>query len=182
MQGHNLRYSYSQFMEIWRMFDYEYLVLVPAGKDKITRDILGENADISIAWKNAAENSRQELMSNPGDIYARFNLSIALYHTGDFSGSVSEFEKVEKKLPFRTLWYQIEPIQAYYELGNYSRVFELTNYIFENQNRAFSELYILRGEIYQKQGNLSAAKAEFEKAVFYNKNLKSAQDMLQSLQ
>jgi tetratricopeptide (TPR) repeat protein len=182
LQGHNLRYSYTSFMSLWQMFDYEYLVLVPTDKEQIAQRILGENADVQTAWKNAVESSQRDLISNPDDIYARFNLSVALYHTGDYQGSVSEFEMVESRLPFRTLWYQIEPIQAYYELGNYQRVFNITNIIFNNQNRSFSELYIIRGEIYQKQGNIEAARSEFEKAVLYKKNLQIAQQLLQSVQ
>jgi tetratricopeptide (TPR) repeat protein len=171
LQGHNLRYPYSQFLNLWKIFDYEYLVLVPADKEQIAKTILGENVDEKIAWTNAVKNSQKELSLNPDDIYSRFNLSVAFYNLGDFKGAVSEFEKVESKLPFRTLWYQIEPIQAYYQLGNYQKVFSLTDKIFNNQNRAFSELYVLRGKIYQKQGNIEAAKSEFEKATFYNKNL-----------
>jgi tetratricopeptide (TPR) repeat protein len=182
LQGHNLKYTYMQFSDLWKMFDYEYLILVPAGKEEAARRILGEDADEATAWTHAAENSRKELASSPDDIYARFNLSVALYHTGDYRGSVSEFETVETELPFRTLWYQIEPIQAYYELGNYQRVFDITNSIFNNQNRAFSELYVIRGQIYQKQRNIEAARNEFEKAVLYNKNLQSAQQLLQQVQ
>lgn len=179
MQGHNLRYSYSQFRRLWQMFNYEYLVLVPVDKEQIARIVLGEDVDVITSWKKAAGNSQKELESNPDNIYARFNLSVALYYTGDFQNAVSEFETVENRLPFRTLWYQIEPIQAYFELGDYQRVLNLTDKIFNNQNRAFSELYIIRGEIFKRQGNTKEAKREFEKALVYNQNLKSVQQLLQ---
>ena len=171
LQGHNLRYSYSQFKRLWQIFNYEYLVLVPIQKQKIATNILGEEIDEVTSWKKAADNSYKELELNPNNIYSRFNLSVALYNTGDLQNSISEFEKVENKLPPRTLWYQIEPIKAYFESGNYEKVFSLTDKIFNNQNRAFSELYIIRGEIFKKQGNDTKAKMEFEKAYFYNKNL-----------
>lgn len=127
-------------------------------------------------------NAEQQLNSNPADIYARFNLSVALYNVGDFQRSATEFEKVEAKLPFRTLWYQIEPIQAYFELGNYQRVFQLTDKILQNHNRAFSELYLIRGEMYRQRGQNELARVEFEKALFFNKNLKSIQMAFVSLQ
>jgi tetratricopeptide (TPR) repeat protein len=79
------------------------------------------------------------------------------------------------------LWYQIEPILAYKELGNYDKVFTITENILENGNRAFSELYLIRGDIYLEQGNLEAAKDQYEKAVFYNKNLVEAKEKLESL-
>lgn len=182
LQGHNLRYTYAEFNTLWQKFNYEYLILVPPDKEQLVKNILGEDADPDSSWKKAVRNSQKELETKPNDMYTRFNLSVALYHTGDFQKSASEFEKVESVLPFRTLWYQIEPIQTYVALGDYKKVFALTDMIFENQNRAFSELYVIRGNIYKKQGNLKTAKQEFEKAVLYNKNLKSAREALLSVQ
>lgn len=181
LQNKNLTYAYADFNEIWKKFNYEYLVLVPKEKVELVNAFLGENADEKLAWQKAVENSLTELETNPSDIYSRFNLSVALFNTGVYENSVEEFEKVENLLPFRTLWYQIEPIEAYYKLGNYERVFEITDRVLNYHNRAFSELYILRGKIYQKQGDIELARQEFEKAVLYNSNLKEAQDLLNSL-
>ena len=181
LQGKNLRYSYDNFNALWKAYNYEYLVLVPPDKKLIAEAILGEDKDLKTAWQKAVENSRVELIKNPDDTYARFNLSVALYNTGDFRNSVEEFEKVENSLPFRTLWYQIEPILAYYELGDYKKVFEITDKILRNYNLAYSELYLIRGEIYKKHGNLLAARKEFENAHLYNVNLKKAREAIESL-
>jgi hypothetical protein len=62
-----------------------------------------------------------------------------------------------------------------------TQVFTITGSILNYGNRAFSQIYILRGEIDKKQGNVAAAKAEFEKAVYCNTNLKAAQDALHSV-
>ncbi len=174
LQGHDLQYSYEDFNELWKKFNYEYLVLVPKEKEDIAKQIIDEDIDEKIAWEKAKNNSLKELETTPNNIDDRFNLSVAYYHLGEFQKSVEEFEKVESQLPFRTLWYQTEPIKSYYELGNDARVLEISEQILNNQNRAFSELYILRGKIYEKQGNSLAAKSEFEKALFYNQNLKEA--------
>ena len=181
LQNKNLEFSYDEFNILWKRFNYEYLVLVPKDKNQTANAILGEGLDPKIAWQSAVKNSEGELLANPNDIYARFNLSVALYNVGSYQRSVQEFEKVENLLPFRTLWYQIEPIQAYFELGNYDRVFQITDRILNNYNRAFSELYILRGKSYLKQGQTESARQEFEKAVFYNNNLSEAQNLLNSI-
>jgi hypothetical protein len=170
-QGHDLKYSYDDFNKLWDKFNYEYLVLVPKEKQQQAEYILGEDLGEKTAWQKAVSNSLANLEKNPDDYNSRFNLSVAYYRLGDYQKSVEEFEKVENQLPFRTLWYQIEPIKSYYQLGNYDKVFEITDQILNNQNRAFSELYLLRGNIYLKQGNEKAAKSEFEKAVLYNSNL-----------
>lgn len=182
LQGHDMRFAYGTFMKMWRVFNYEYLVFVPPDKEQIALRILGEDSDAKAAWEKAVITSENSLKQEPDDIYTRFNLSIALFHRGDLQRSITEFERVEGKLPSRTLWYQIEPIQAYYESGNYKKAMSMIESIINNQNRAFSELYIIRGEIYKKQGNPEAAKQEFEKAVLYNANLPAARSALKTVE
>lgn len=107
-------------------------------------------------------------MNNPDNRYAEFNRSVALYELGRYEESVVSFEKVEQRLPFRTLWYQIKPILAYYKLGRYERVLAMVDQILNRYNRAYSELYYLRGLIYQKQGNEKTAQEQFTIAGQYN--------------
>ncbi len=168
-------------MELCGHFGYEYLVLVPKDKEEIAIQILGEDYDETLAWDKTAENFQSKLQKSPDDIYARFNLAVALYNSGNYAQSVAEFKKVEDQLPFRTLWYQIEPSEAYYELGDYARVFEIIDRILGYHNRVFSELYLIRGQIYLKQGNNNLARQEFEKAVFYNTSMQSATKALNSV-
>lgn len=171
LQGKNLRYTYNEFNTLWRPFNYEFLVLVPKNKTVLVENILEQNADYTSSWQLAVNNAQKQLNNNTNDIYARFNLSVALHNIGQDVQSVKEFEKVEDVLPFRTLWYQIEPIEAYYNLGEYERVFEITDKILNNHNKAFSEVYVIRGNIYKNQGNMESANKEYELARIYNKNL-----------
>src|SRR3989344_2364563 len=182
LQNKNLWYTYVDFLAIWEKFNHEYLVLVPNDKQEIVETILGEDLNEKIAWQKALRQAQGKLVENENDIYTRFNLSVALYEVGDFQRSVEEFEKIENLLPFRTLWYQIEPIQAYYELGNYDRVFQITDKILNNGNLAFSELYYLRGQIYLKQNDKEAARQEFEKAILYKHNYTPAQEALKTIE
>lgn len=181
LQGKNLSYTYEAFDKIWDKFNYEYLVLVPKEKQRLAEQIIGEDLEEKIAWQKAVDLSKQKLEENPNDYTASFNLSVAYYKLGNYQSSIKEFEKVENRLPFRTLWYQIEPVLSYYELGNYDRVIAISDKILNNHNRAFSELYILKGNIYLKRGDKEGARKEFQKAVQYNKNLKSAQQALTSI-
>jgi len=182
LQGKNLRYSYDTFNALWKKFSFEYLVLVPKDKKEIAEAILKEDTDLKTSWQKAVVNATAQLQENPDDIHARFNLSVAYYNNEEYQKAVEEYEKVENKLSFRTLWYQIEPIKAYFELGNYQKVFAITDTILHNQNRAFSELYIIRAEIYKKQGDIPMAKEELEKAILYNNQLKAPKDLLEALQ
>lgn len=181
LQGKNLRYSYDQFTILWKKFSYEYLVFVPPEKKEIAEAILGPNVDERYAWEAAHSLASQDLQNDPADIYAAFNLAVASYHTGNYRQAINEFEKVKTQLPFRMLWYQIEPIKAYYELGEYEELFALTESILGNQNRAFSELYYYRGQAYETQQLYPLARAEYEKAVRYNTEYKPATEALAAI-
>lgn len=180
-QGPNREIKYFDFLSMWQPFNFDYMIVyTPEMQDKVAA-IIGEEMDEQKAWDNALVRAEKEQVLDPQNPYPRFNIATASYHLGDYQRSVSEYEAVSASLPRRMLWYQIEPILAYKELGNYDKVFEIANTIIENGNRAFSELYLLKGEIYLIQGNSAAAKEQFELAVLYNQNLKSAKEALEGL-
>ena len=180
-QGKNIRYSYDAFLELWKPFNYAYLVLARPEQQKLLKQILDKEADESASWENALRTAGWELEIDQNDITAGFNAAVARFYLKDYEGAIREFERVEQALPMRTLWYQIEPIEAYFAVGNYARVFSLSDSILNNKNPAFTELYILRGKSYAAQGKLADARNEFEKAVLYNKNSAAAEEALSSL-
>ncbi len=168
LQGRNLEFAYVEYAKLWQAFNYEFLVLVPQDKKETVEAILGGKLEPSVAWEAALELSRQQLEQNPTDIYPRFNQVVALYNLGRFEEATAVFEAVENQLPSRMLWYQIEPILAYYHLENYNRAMQLSSRILNNNNRAFSELHYLQGLIYQNQGQNVDAEAAFSRAEQYN--------------
>lgn len=166
-EGKDLRFSYDTFLALWQPFNYEYLIVVPEDKKEIAEHILGENLDEHSAWQNTFHSASEEKTKNPDDIYPVFNKSIALFYLGRYEESAAAFESVQNRLPARMLWYQTEPAETYLKLKKYDALFRLT----ENMlvyNRAFSEVYLMRGAAYKQQGNLVAAEQEFQKAILYN--------------
>jgi tetratricopeptide (TPR) repeat protein len=180
-QGENVTFSYDDFLALWKPFNYEYIVLAAPDKQAEVESILGKDLDGTTAWQEAAQTAKSDLAAAPGDTAAEFNLSVADYHTGDYADSAQAFEQAEPSLSEHALWYQMEPIESYYELGDYDKVFSLAKSIFSDNNLAYPELYVLEGESYLKEGDTASAKTAFETALQYNKNLKSAQDALASI-
>lgn len=167
LQGKQLSYSYRDYLELWEPFNFEFLVLVPSEKVLVVETILGGLSEEESAWKEALALSNQKLDQNPNDLYARFNRAVSLYHLDAYQASVNEFENVQSRLPFRTLWYQIEPILAYYKLGDHDQVLKITQQILENQNRAYSELYQLRGQIFESRGQTELSQEAYALAQQY---------------
>jgi len=168
LQGKDIRYSYSSFNRLWQAFNYEFLVLVPENKQAAAEAILGGTADPKQSWEEALELADTQLRSDSRDVYAQFNRSVALYHLGRYSESVEAFTAVSSRLPSRMLWYQIEPLLAYYQLQEYAMVLSLSEDILINENRAFSELHQLRGLIFTRQGDMVQAAEAFKAARIYN--------------
>lgn len=176
--GANRQIPYYEFLEMWQPFGYNYLPVYPPEKEAAVKVILGQNQNEKEAWRYALDRAEKENQLDPENVHPIFNLSVAYYHLGEYQKSVAEFERVESRLSRRALWYQIEPILAYWQLKNYDRVFALSDRLFENGNRAFSELYQLRGEIYLEKGDKGAARQEFELALKYHKGFKPAEEAL----
>ncbi len=170
MQGKDLSYTYERFNNLWEKFNYEFLVLVPTGKEETALKILGDLATEKKAWETALQKADQQTKKDVSNIYAQFNRSVALYQSNRYQEAVAVYENIADKLPSRTLWYQIEPILAYYQLGEYDTVLKITSQILNNQNRAFSELYSLQGKIYELRGEEKKAQESFADAEKYNRS------------
>ena len=168
LQGRGLVYSYDEFNEIWQAFNYQFVVLVPLEKQELAERILASQLSERIAWEKALLISERQLQEDPTSLYAEFNRSVALYNLGRYDEAVTSYEKVASRLPKRMLWYQIEPILSYYRLGQHDTVLEMTQSIFDAQNRAFSELHFLRGNIFKDRGQKIQAQTEFDLADQYN--------------
>ena len=168
LQGANLYYSYGEFLDLWHAFNYEFLVLVPIEKKEVAESILYDLTDKHIAWQKALAIADQDLSRQPNDIYAQFNRSVALYYLERYQESIHSFETVQPRLPSRMLWYQLEPVLAYYQLQNFDKVIQISDSILRNQNRAYSELYYLKGKIFEQRNQIAEAQEEFRLADFYN--------------
>ncbi len=180
-QGQGLTYSYQQVEEMWKPFNYSYILVYPKEKEATVSAILGENMDEKVAYQNALKRANEDLEKDSNDFYAEFNKSTAYYHLGDSKNSVESYDKIKDQLPDRILWYVYEPLYAYMQEGKYDRILTIAEGILNNGNKAYSELYQLRGEIYLNEGNKEAARSEFEQAVYYNSNFEPAKKALETL-
>jgi len=179
--GPDRKMGYYDFLSLWQPFNYAYIVLYDKTSEDLIKEIIGQDWEEDVAYKNSLIRAEKENEIDPDNIYPIFNISTSAFHIGDFKKSVEAFEKVQDRLPRRMLWYQIEPIKAYVELNDYNKVSDIIGNILENGNRAFSELYMIRGDIYLKQGLKDRAKEQYELALKYNENTEGAKKALSDL-
>jgi tetratricopeptide (TPR) repeat protein len=180
-EGPNKKISYFDFLSMWQPFNYAYIIVYTPEQKDLVDTIIGEESNENVALQNAFTRAQKEAELDTENVYPHFNISTSYYHLGDYQKSAEAYERIENQLPRRMLWYQIEPIQAYIALGNYNRAFQISDNILANGNRAFSELYQLKGEYYLSIGDDIKAKEQFELALLYNENFEPAKMSLESL-
>lgn len=178
--GPNLTLNYDDFLPMWQPFNYEYFIVVDKKQQPLVDAIIGAEKDEQTAWRNALARAEREASTSAGigavtavtptgiNPYPAFNQSVAHFYLGNYAQAVAKYEEAEPNLPWRMLWYQIEPIQSYQKVGNAERVFTLTDDILNNNNRGFAELYLIRGQLLWAQGNTEAAREQFALATQYN--------------
>lgn len=180
-KGPDVTFDYSTFMEMWQPFNYQYIVIVTPDKEAVIKQIIGEDYDETTAWRNALARAEEELKTSPDAIYPQFNIAVAEYNLGHYQQSAAAYEKVADRLPGRMLWYQLEPIRAYQKIGEKDKVFGLTDRILNRNNRAYSELYLIRGQLLLEEGDKIGAREQFERAIYYNTNYKAAHEALEKV-
>lgn len=168
LQGADLWYGYDAFESLWEAFNYEFLVFAPPDQALAVSEALGELADEQRAWEIALARSQTAAQKNPTNAYVAFNQVVALVHLEKYAEAITLFEAIEPKLPDRMLWYQIEPLVAYYRLGQTDQLVRRADLILNNQNRAYSELYYLKGKVSEAGGDSTGAATHFAQASRYN--------------
>lgn len=180
-EGANLEYDYKTFLSMWKPFNYGYILVYPKEKKEIVNEILGTNIDEKTAFKNALVKAEKERNEGIDDAYTGFNLATAHYYLGNYQKSIEEYEKVERNLPPRMLWYQYEIVDAYRKVKQFDKVISIATDILSKDNQAYTEMYLFRGYVYQEQGDINGAREEFEKALFYNKNSVEAERAIENV-
>ena len=181
LNGSDLIYTYQDLIDIWEPFGFEYLIIAPENFKFDIERVLGENADERTAWQIALNREKLAWRQNPKTYFHAFNASVAAYHLQDWKTSKYYFDAVEILLPSRMLWYQVEPLYSLFHLGEFNRLLSISDDILMNGNLAFSELYFLRGQIYENMQQIQQAKSEYYKAIKYHKYFVPAQVALDNL-
>ena len=165
----------------WRDFNYVYLVIYPKERQAELERLLGPRLDETTSYQLAAQTALAEITRLPGRdlFFAWFNLGSSQVGLEDYAGAAQAYDKAfeiyqslpEDLRPYRLMWYQIGPYQAYYHTGRYQDVINLANTTFTWVGKpVLEESYYWRGLAYQALGNSNQAMADLKKAAALNPN------------
>jgi hypothetical protein len=176
----------------WRDFNYVYLVIYPPDREAEAMSILGPQADPAYNYQHAAQVAREETAQLSGRdlFFAWFNLGTNLLAQGDYPGSAQAYDQAfaiyaalpDVERPWRTLWYQVGPYEAYYQTGRYQDVINLANTTLSFMRQpVLEESFFWRGLAKEKMGDSEGAIADLRKSIELNPNFTPAYPHLERL-
>jgi tetratricopeptide (TPR) repeat protein len=179
--GPNQRVAWSDVDDHWRNFNRTYLLFYTDAQEQMVRAIVGEEMDDDTMYAQAAQRAQDEWNAHPQDAFAAFNLGSSLVGLGEYEAAANAFDRARLlKLPWRMMWYQFGPYEAYYRVGRYDEVIALADATLKPTGD-LEESYYYKGLALQKLGRSDEARAAFQEALKYNANYRAARQALQEL-
>ncbi len=127
LKGPDYKVAYDQFEADWRVFNHLYLIVYPPEQADTVRAIIGADMDDAAMYERVLAQAQTEIESRPNDAIAWFNQGEALTRLGRYPAAVTAFDRARQiGLHWRRWWYQFTPFEAYYAIGRYQDLLDLT--------------------------------------------------------
>ncbi len=173
--------SYEELDEYWLHFNRNYIVLSQQQQAELLASILGEEMDDSEMWQNALETVQSETATDRDNAFLWFNLGTIYNGLGQYEEAATAFDQARAiGLPWRMLWYQFGPYEAYYKTGRYEDVLLLSDVTLKDRPY-FEESFYYKGLALAALGDEQAARESLEEAVDFNPNFLPAAEALAAL-
>ena len=176
------RDSYQTIDEFWQQFNHTFLVLYPPEDEaKILALLPPELNDPMQMWQATAVSNQQLTTQQPDNPYGWFNLGSSLTHLAQlnndptlYASAAAAFDQARTiGLPWRMLWYQFEPYEAYLANGRIEDVLTLSDAILSTEGgQNVEETHLYRSQAYTALGNETAASTALTTALNLNPNLR----------
>ncbi len=195
--GPKVTLRYGEMDALWQVFNRTYLVVYPPSRKAQLATLLGSRMNGQTELRIALELARRETQASPHNAFAWFNLGSTLLQLGNAEEAARAYDRSRQIAPSRTLdprrpanavsnwpwrmlWYQFGPYEAYFKTGRYQEVITLANDVLGRIND-HEESYYWRGLARKALGNLEGARADFQAALRYKPGYLEAALALQNL-
>jgi tetratricopeptide (TPR) repeat protein len=176
--GPKVKIGFDDLDSAWRPFNRLYIVVYAEAQANRVRGILADTLVDNEMYAQAVERARAEIQANPSDAFAQFNLGTSLVGLGRHPEAALAFDRARTLgLPWRMMWYQFGPFEAYLKAGRNSEVILLADSLLHLSDD-LEESHYYKGLALRAQGKMDDARREFQAALRYNKNYAQAQRAL----
>lgn len=174
--------DYADFDRHWRQFNRQMIISYAPENAALVADIIGrEQLDDTTMWQRTLERTRQEIEGEPENAYLWFNLGTVYNHLGEYELAATAYDESRRLgLPWRMLWYQFGPYEAYLNTGRYTDVIELAD-VTLFQRPYFEESYYYRGMAKIAIGETREGRRDLQAAADFNPRFQLAQEALADL-
>lgn len=177
----NWGYEYAELDNFWRQFNRRYLVAYRDDQAAAVASIVGENMNDETMYNGAVFTARAELSLDRNDPFGWFNLGSSLVALERYEDAALAFDEARSLgLPWRFLWYQFTPYEAYLQVGRYDDVIALADAVLEK--KASEEAFYYKGLALLAQDDSDQARLQFTFALRANRNYAAAQQALDDLE
>jgi len=136
---------YGEFDPLWQVFNRKYLVIYRPEDEALVKAAIGEDWDDETMYARALERAREEAALAPDNPFAWFNMGSDYLALGRPEEAVEAFERARAiGLPWRMLWYQFGPFEAYLATERYEEVLKLSEEVLSKAPN-IEEIHYYRG-------------------------------------
>ncbi|MFZ3069785.1 MAG: C39 family peptidase, partial [Anaerolineaceae bacterium] len=168
--------SYADLELYWAQFFNTYLIISPPEKEQQVLALLGNQADetYNIAYTLELETERIDTLTGREQFLAQYNQGTLLLMQKNYPAAAEAYDKAfeiykhlyEEERPWRLLWYEPGPYEAYYYTGRYEDVLNLANKTLDDTPEdALPETLLWRGRANLKLGDQETAIFDFKRAL-----------------
>jgi tetratricopeptide (TPR) repeat protein len=162
--------TYDEVIAYWPHFNRNYIALYRPEQASKVADIIGDEMDDAVMWQHALAEVRAETAVAPDNAFFWFNLGTIYNALGQYEEAATAFDQARAiGLPWRMLWYQFGPYEAYYQVGRYDDVILLADTTLKDRPY-FEESFYYKGLAQAARGDTRSARENLEKAAEFNPN------------
>ena len=173
--------TYEKVDQDWQAFNRTFIVVYPPQQEGLLRSLLDSHWQPQDAAQIAFEAAQEEARRQPQNPFAWFNMGTSLVEMERYQEAAAAFDQAQRfRLPWRMMWYQFGPFEAYFQIGRYDDVMSLAQ-INLNNAEEIEETYYWQGRVLEAQGKPEQAAAAFRRALRFNPNDEEARQALDKL-
>ena len=173
--------TYEKVDQDWQAFNRTFIVVYPPQQEGLLRSLLDSHWQPQDAAQIAFEAAQEEARRQPQNPFAWFNMGTSLVEMERYQEAAAAFDQAQRfRLPWRMMWYQFGPFEAYFQIGRYDDVMSLAK-INLNNAEEIEETYYWQGRVLEAQGKPEQAAAAFRRALRFNPNDEEARQALDKL-
>lgn len=173
---------FAQLEAQWPVFHRTYVVVYAPEQRELVQFALGAAADDAAMWTQALSRAEAEIAQEPTDVFAWFNKGSALVGLQRYEEAVAAYDQAFAiGLPWRMLWYQFGPLEAYYRTGRHGDLVARANATLATTTNV-EELYYWRSLGLAAMGDVASARESLAAAVALRPSYAPATDALAALE